>query len=83
MKVMLVNGSPHQDGCTNRALEEGDPVEAMRLRDLNQPDSIGRHARMSSNACWIADHSFCLGITKPKPLPARLAHSAPIRRFST
>lgn len=22
MKVMLVNGSPHKDGCTNRALEE-------------------------------------------------------------
>ena len=22
MKVMLVNGSPHQDGCTNRALKE-------------------------------------------------------------
>ena len=22
MKVILVNGSPHKDGCTNRALEE-------------------------------------------------------------
>ena len=22
MKVMLVNGSPHKNGCTNRALEE-------------------------------------------------------------
>ena len=22
MKVLLINGSPHQDGCTNRALEE-------------------------------------------------------------
>ena len=22
MKVLLVNGSPHQNGCTNRALEE-------------------------------------------------------------
>lgn len=22
MKVMLVNGSPHKEGCTNRALEE-------------------------------------------------------------
>ena len=22
MKVLLVNGSPHKNGCTNRALEE-------------------------------------------------------------
>ena len=22
MKVLLVNGGPHKDGCTNRALEE-------------------------------------------------------------
>lgn len=22
MKVILVNGGPHKDGCTNRALEE-------------------------------------------------------------
>lgn len=51
MKVMMINGSPHQDGCTNRALSE--------MKSVFEQNNIkaeiywlGRRAIPGCQGCW-------------------------------
>ena len=63
MKVLLVNGGPHQDGCTNRALmevsktleENGIKTEIMWLGTKAIPGCIACNACIKTGRCVIDD----------------------------
>lgn len=63
MKVLLVNGSPHKDGCTNRALEEVEKslnkngIETEKFWIENKPISgcLGCGACVKTGKCIIDD----------------------------
>ena len=63
MKVLLVNGGPHQDGCTNRALmevsktleENGIKTEIMWLGTKAIPGCIACNACIKTGRCVIED----------------------------
>ena len=56
LKVLLINGSPHEKGCTNRALEEvASAIEAEGIG--TEIFHIGRHAIAGCTACGYCDRT--------------------------
>ena len=55
MKVLLINGSPHQYGCTYTALKEvAERVEQMSERSENEMIRLAVELSMEANARRIA-----------------------------
>lgn len=60
MKVVLVNGSPHRDGCTNRALQEMTRIFAEEGIDA-RIFWIGNKPMSGCLACWhCEEHGECV-----------------------
>ena len=50
MKVLLVNGSPHEQGCTNRALEE---LQAQFAREDAEAEIFWLGKSMQPCIAWL------------------------------